>query len=94
MAETREPNAQRASPRDPDNGHPRDESAESQPAPATKRRKRDDAQRIRVSRACDRCKRLEIQLLLLDVEISDESIIGRRQDVVEINLATSVPPLD
>ncbi|KAI9651249.1 hypothetical protein NHQ30_001287 [Ciborinia camelliae] len=57
MAEARQPHALVNSPPTIENPHRRDESAESQPAPAAKRRKRDEAERIRVSRACDRCKR-------------------------------------
>ncbi|APA15974.1 hypothetical protein sscle_16g107440 [Sclerotinia sclerotiorum 1980 UF-70] len=57
MAEARQPHILVNSPPTIENTHQRDESAESQPVPTAKRRKRDESERIRVSRACDRCKR-------------------------------------
>ncbi|ESZ94245.1 Zn(II)2Cys6 transcription factor [Sclerotinia borealis F-4128] len=57
MAEAQRLHTLANSPPTIENTHRRDESAESQPAPSAKRRKRDEVERIRVSRACDRCKR-------------------------------------
>ncbi|TEY44860.1 hypothetical protein BOTCAL_0343g00030 [Botryotinia calthae] len=57
MAEARQSHTSLNSPPTAEVAHPRDESTETQPAPAAKRRKRDETERIRVSRACDRCKR-------------------------------------
>ncbi|QSZ28849.1 hypothetical protein DSL72_003354 [Monilinia vaccinii-corymbosi] len=57
MAETQQPYSMANSTPSMANAHQRNESVECQPAHAAKRRKKDEAERIRVSRACDRCKR-------------------------------------
>lgn len=69
---------------------PRDESAEVHPAPAVKRRKRDDTERTRVSRACDRCKRYERKSPHFTEKHLTNAFQEKRQGAAEINLAISV----